>query len=144
MASEDTRKKDLRGREIAAIQIAKKALALDDDVYRDLLERVAHVRSATLLDPKGRQLVLDELRRLGAPAYKPKAHPGKPNNLDAKPMLWKIEAFLAEAGREWAYADGIAKQMFGVERVQFCSAEQLRALIAALSRDAKRNGRRTK
>jgi len=54
----------------------------------------------------------------------------------------KIEAFLAEAGRPWSYADGMAKRMFKVERLTFCTPVHLNKIIAALTYDARRHGRR--
>lgn len=53
----------------------------------------------------------------------------------------KIEALLADARRPWAYADAIALHSFGVERVAFCSDEQLRKIVAMLSYDQRRRGR---
>jgi hypothetical protein len=63
----------------------------------------------------------------------------------------KIEALLAEKGRvegtdmPWAYAVGILKKHSnGVTRCfEHATPEQLRAVIAALMKDAKRHGRRT-
>ena len=70
-----------RAREIKAIHIAKRDLCLDDDTYRDVLERITGLRSAADLDAKQRRAVIDEFYRLG---WRPKTHrnPGKvPNPL---------------------------------------------------------------
>ena len=88
--------------------------------------------------------MLDHLARQlgGRPAY-----PGRPHNFDAADApreLKKIEALLAEAGRPWSYADAIAKRICGVERVAWCKSAQLAGVIAALSVDAERHGRRTR
>ena len=133
---------DLRNRELAAIHCAKRDLGLDDETYRLMLEQVAGVLSSRELDEAGRRKVLDHLRTKGAP--KSKAHPGKPHNFDIKPELAKIEALLAEAKREWAYADGIARNMFGVERCAWLTPDQLRAVLTALVKDAQKHGRRTR
>ena len=53
----------------------------------------------------------------------------------------KVEALLAEANRAWAYADGMAKHMFKVDRVDFLDDSQLHKLLQALIIDAKRQGR---
>jgi phage gp16-like protein len=50
---------------IAVIQIGKKKLDMDDAFYRELLWRVAGVRSSTELDDYGFSLVMEELERLG-------------------------------------------------------------------------------
>lgn len=132
---------DLRARQLAAIHAAAKQLGLDDETRRDLMCRLTGQRSAAALDAHGRLLVLAELRRLGAdrPAgRKPGHHPGKPHNMKARLPLTRIEQLLAEMGLSWAYADGIAKQMFRIERCAFLAGPQLRAVIAALHRELKR------
>ena len=130
---------------LAKIHVAKAQLGLDDDTYRALLARIAGVRSAKELNKRQIGAVLAEFERLGfkpKPAKKagravPKAAP------DRAAMIGKIEAFLAEAKRPWSYADAMALRMMKVERVEWCDADQLRRLIAALTYDAKRHGRPT-
>lgn len=133
----------LRTRELAAIHVAKRQLALDDDTYRDMLWAVARVRSAKDLDFAGRKRVLDHLRAVGFKAAKPRrAFPGRPHNCDQHPQLRKIEALLADARRPWSYADGMAKRMYGKERVAFCDPAKWQGLIAALVKDQARRAAR--
>jgi len=54
---------------LAKIHIAKKELALSDEDYRDLLERVTGHRSAAEIDPDQVAILQRELRRLGWPGY---------------------------------------------------------------------------
>ena len=65
-------------------------------------------------------------------------------SVNAPGELKKIEALLAEARRPWSYADAIAKRMYRVERVAWCTPDQARGLVAALVANAAREGRRTK
>ncbi|WP_300656251.1 gp16 family protein [Pseudomonas sp.] len=130
---------------LAKIHIAKAQLGLDDDTYRDLLARVAGVRSAKDLNKRQAGAVLAEFERLGfkpQPAKKAGRKAPKPAP-DRRAQLGKIEAFLAEAGRPVAYADAMALRMFKVERLEWLDSDQLRRLIAALAYDAKRHGRPT-
>ena len=130
---------------LAKIHVAKAQLGLDDDTYRALLARIAGVRSAKDLNTRQIGAVLAEFERLGwvpksakkAGRTAPKAAP------DRQALIGKIEAFLAEAKRPWSYADAMALRMMKVERVEWCDADQLRRLIAALTYDAKRHGRPT-
>jgi phage gp16-like protein len=132
-----------RNLQLSKIHIAKKDLGLDDETYRALLARVAGVRSAKDLNPRQIGAVLAEFSRLGwesAPAKKhgrkaPKAAP------DRVKLVGKIEAFLAEAKRSWAYADGMAMRMFQVERVEWLDPAQLQKMVAALTYDARRHAR---
>lgn len=130
------------------IHIARRDLALDDDVYRSILARVAGVRSSKELTPRQIGRVLAEFERLGwepKPSAKPAAkRTGRatPNPSDErKALVGKIEAQLAAAGRPWAYADALALRMFQIERAEWCEPDQLRRLVAALAYDAKRHGR---
>lgn len=133
-----------RNLQLSKIHIAKKDLGLDDETYRALLNRVAGVTSAKDFTPLQTVAVLAEFERLGwKPNTKPKAGGrAKPNVApDRKKLVGKIEAFMAEAGRPWEYADGMALRMFKVERVEWLNAKQLGSLVSALTYDAKRNGR---
>jgi len=135
---------DHRKRELAMIHVAKKQLAMDDESYRAILYACGRVQSSKDLDYGGRQRVIEHLKKCGFVVAKPKArsnHPGRPHNINSAnrgPQLGKIEALLTDASREWAYADGISKRMFGIERVSLCHEGQLQKLIAALTYDQKR------
>lgn len=134
---------DDRRRELAQIHIAKKQLGLEDDTYRDMLWMIGRVRSSADLGAQGRRQVLEHLKARGfMPKAAPEAKPTSPawdwvNKAaeDRKPMLRKIAVMLRDADREKPYADGIAKQMFHVERIEFCAPDQLRRIVAALVRD---------
>lgn len=125
---------------IAQIHIAKAQLGLDDDAYRELLQRSAGVASAKDLTVMTVGKVINELKRLG---FKPKAPktagrkaPRPPKTRAA--VMSKIEAILAEAERPWAYADAMARHMFKIERVDWLDDDQLRRLMHALIYDQRR------
>lgn len=122
---------------LSKIHVARQQLNLDDDAYRGLLARVAGVRSAKDLTDHQAGAVLREFERLG---FKPRAprNAGKPRNFStarAMPaMITKVEALLADMGLAWAYADGIADQMFGIKKCAWVREPgQLKAIIAALA-----------
>jgi phage gp16-like protein len=134
---------DLRRRQLSAIHVCKTQIGLDDDTYRDLLERVSAkrgrpVRSSADMTQEQREDVLAELRKsaVKTPRGPTRAgsYPGKPRNFDQLPeMITKIEAQLADMSLSWAYADRIAKRMFQVPVVAWCrKPDQLKAIIAAL------------
>ena len=137
--------KDQRRRDLAKIHIAAKQLGLSDDTYRAMLLAVAGVRSAADLTEKGRRAVLAHLRKAGFTSRK--KYPGRPDidSLAAtgrKALLEKIEAFLADAKRDWDYVHAIAKRMFDIDRVQWCRPDQLHKIVAALEYDARRRKKR--
>ena len=128
-----------RNNALAQIHIAKAQLGLDDDTYRAMLWGVARVKSASELDHAGRAKVLAHLKASG---WKDK-RAGRPRPApDRAAQVAKVEALLADAGRPWDYAHAMAKRMFGIERVDFCTPDHLQRLIAALVYDQKRRAER--
>lgn len=149
-----------RKRDLQRIHAAARNLGLDDDTYRALLERVTGKRSAADLTARQRQAVLDDFARLGwrpkdhrrPTSPRPPASGGRQAPVSDLPLtgpgwgkdrlLGKIGALLADAGRGWAYADGCARKMFGLESLRFCDPDQLRRIVAALSYDQQRRAKR--
>jgi phage gp16-like protein len=131
-----------RKRQLARIHQAKKALALDDDTYRALLERVTGLKSSADMTAAQRNAVLREFARLGFKVddqqRRAGAFLGRPKNVREVPMLRKVEALLTDARRPWSYAHALAKTMFGSNRVEWLQPDQLHKLVAALQTDANR------
>jgi phage gp16-like protein len=119
-----------RNNDLAKIHIAKAQLGLDDAAYRSMLWTVAQVSSSANLDHAGRAKVLAHLKNCGfKPAIKhqpPKAGASK------TAMISKIGALLTVLNKPWAYADGMAKKMFKLEKLIWCTPQQLHKIIAAL------------
>jgi phage gp16-like protein len=133
---------DPRRRELAKIHILAQQVGLDRDAYETLLHGLTGATSAAGLDRDSRLRVIARLRaQLPAPA--PSHHHGAPHNIDARPMLGKIEALLAEGGKPWAYAEALARRIAHRDRLAFCSDAELGKVIAALHYDqARRRGAR--
>jgi len=129
--------------QIAKIHIAKAQLKMDDDSYRAFLTRVTGVSSSKSLNPKQLGLVLLELEKLGfKPAASKKAGRARPRLPESRQkILAKIEALLSEAGRPFAYADGMAQQMFKRQRLEWLTDNELYKLMQALIIDANRRKR---
>lgn len=134
--------RDPRRQMIAKVKMAQKDRDLDDDAYRDLLRRVTGKNSCARMGLSDLDKVIAEFRRLGWEAKPSKAAakgwPGRPKNTDQVPMLRKVEALLADARRPWDYAHATAKHMFGTDRLEFLTHDQLHRLVAALQVDANR------
>lgn len=152
---------DLRKRELAAIHVAKAQLGLDDGTYRDMLWTVARVRSAADLDWAGRKRVLDHLASRGAKigGKRPSTSSGRAGSgewsfidkapEDCRPMLRKICVLCRELGiergKQKAYAQGIARQMTGIEAggavvkpLELCTYSELWRITAALNKHLQR------
>ena len=63
----------MSGKRVKLIQVARKALALDEDAYRAILRDHGGVDSATALDDRGFDRVMDRFRYLGFVSDKRKA-----------------------------------------------------------------------
>lgn len=147
MASPDDRR-----RELAQIHIAKAQLGLDDETYRAVLATIARVGSAADLNAEGRRQVLAHLKARGFRPHKSMRKVQRNTSSDwswvndAAPerqaMLRKIAVMLKDADREKAYADGVAKNMFGIERVEFCAPAQLHSIVSALVFDQRRRAQK--
>lgn len=127
---------------LAAIHIGKKALGMDDDSYRYLLNDMFGKTSAKDLTDKEKGELLDRFQKLGFKPKGKKSHPGKPHNFGTMPeMITKIEAQLADMQLPWAYAEQIAKQQTGIEKLAWVRDEKsLRAVISALSVEQEKRG----
>lgn len=142
-----------RKRTLGAIHATAHTLGLEEDVYRDLVERVSGEhgtphRSAGSCTQVQLDAIANELRRqAGQPARaagQTRQWAGKPKG-DLSPQLQKIEALLADRGREWAYAHALAGRLCkGVSRVEWCTPDQLAKVIAALQIDAQRHPDRSR
>lgn len=134
----ETKPRNERNLQLGRIHQAKAALAMDDDVYRAKVREVSGERTSTAaeLDFAERAKLLDCFRRLG---WQPRGFtPAKKAAEHKQRLVNKIHAQLASAQRPWAYADGMARRMYKVQKVDWLDAEQLRGLVAALERDAQR------
>ncbi len=130
-----------RNRELALIHIGASDLGLDDAAYRDVLWRVARVRSAAQLDSFGRRQVISHLRACGWRPARRKSIPtaGAPAALRSCKQLQKIGRLLAEGDLSWRYADGIVRQMYGLDTIAWCAPKQLSAVITALIKRQQRH-----
>ena len=149
-----TARPDDRRADLARVHILAESLGMDTtdkhpaSEYRSTLYAVGGPTakrdgeiSAAFLDHVGRRRVCAHLAQLArARGIKQQAPPigkaGRPTPApDRAPMVRKIRAMLYEAGRQDAYADGLAKKMFHVEMFEWCAPDQLRRVIAALCYD---------
>lgn len=128
---------------MAKVHIAKKQLNLDDDTYRDVLERVTGKRSCKKMLIGELEAVIKEMETYGFVAKAAPKHGRKPSVVGKRqPLMDKIEAMLADMGLHWNYAHGMAESMFGIKRLQWLNDSQLYKLTQALSVHQQREARK--
>lgn len=130
---------------LAKVHIAKKALGMEEEAYRDLLEATTGKRSAGALSVRQLVQVVEVMRKRGWSDEDPRPARRKPKARtapDCRPLLDKVGALLADSGRPWAYATAMLRRMYGVTKLEWAKPEHLRGIIAALTKDAQRQARR--
>lgn len=99
---------------IRAIKTGQSRLGWDDATYRSVLVRLTGKDSATKCSIRELEDVIAYMHDQGFPHQAPKGKGRRPNVAEQrKAIVAKIEALLAEDGLSWAYAEGIALQMWG-------------------------------
>ena len=135
-----------RRADLAAIHVAKKALAWDDDTYRDIMFTVCRVRSAGDLDFTGRKRFLAHLRacqqqngQTTAPAKRAQAPWGPTERL-----LWALWQQLADASmvndRSRKGLEAWATRQTGVARLEWLTKTQRDLVIDSAKRWLSRKG----
>jgi len=124
---------------LAQTHMAIKDLAMPDDAYRAMLQERFGVDSAGTLSMQRLKELVAHFEKLG---WVPKRKPSPKD--DIKRLCKRIWAQCYSLGRPVpAYADAIAKQMFGIEKLVWCKAEQLRAITTALAKQQAKEGAET-
>lgn len=118
-----------------AIHAQRRKINIADDAYRALLRRVAGVASsADLMTWEAADAVLAELKRLGAPAYRPLTGPQK--------KMWSLWQQLADAGRvrdrRMSALLAWVKRQAHVDALAFLTSAQEDVVIEALKAWLKR------
>ncbi len=131
--------KTLRLKMLAAIHIAKKELALDDDTYRDLLETRYNKRSSAKLSVKQLMDLIEHFKGLGfkakkAPPKRAKAKKLADDDLSAKIRALWISLYHLGVVRDPAETalSAFVKRMAQVDALQWMDGEDAYKVIEAL------------
>ena len=117
-------------------------MGLDEETYRDLLERVTGARSSGVLDAQARGHVIEEMRRLGCEFQGRKGRRIRPSS-DKRPLLGKIYKLLGDQPDKYAVV--ILQRMYGPgapDRLEWATPQQLHKVVAALNYDRRRRAKR--
>jgi phage gp16-like protein len=139
--------------QIGLVHVAKAQLGLTEEEYRDALKAYGGVASSKDLDQEQFQAVLKHFGRCGfkqryqPPNHRREAGATKFPDIARLPrenqgIMYLIGNTLDLLGKSWAYADGIAGRMFGIERLEWCDKDQLQKVMAALVYQQKKTGDR--
>lgn len=123
-----------RDAQLAQIHIAKKQLGLDDDTYRDVLERVTGKRSARGLTDKSKHALIAEFKRMGWTG-------GSSRKKSDKPYVRLVFALWGQLKRDGVWENpnigslrAFVKKMTGCEDPEWLSFDQATVVIEALKK----------
>lgn len=126
---------------IGAVKAGQAFLGWDDVTYRSVIARLTGGKtSAKACSVQELSNLKEYMHNQGFPRKAPTNKGRRPNvAMHRKAVLSKIEALLADAGRSWAYAEGLASHMYKQNVIEWLSDEQLTSVMVALVKDARRN-----
>ncbi len=133
MAKQSNRNNNARKAMLAKVHIAKKELGMDEDTYRDFLEKHTGKRSASKLNYYQLQNVLNAMQKSG---FKPKqkVKGRRPSVAEQrKALLSKLEAMLTDMNLNWNYATAMCRRMFDVMYIDWLDNDKLYKLVQALA-----------
>ena len=118
------------------VHIGKNKLGLDDGTYREMLYQVTGKHSSKDCTAVALRKVIDQMEQHGFKVTPAKKHQTKKPDAAAakKALVDKIEALLTDGGYPWEYAESMAKHMYKVDALTFCTPRQLRGIVTALTK----------
>lgn len=129
---------------LVKIHIAKRDLQLDDDTYRDVLERVTGARSSKGLDDDQHEKILGEFERLGW-SDKSKSQGGNWRPASKKPQVRKIFKLWTELKKKGIWKKpgrasllAFVKSQTGVADPEWLDYNQASDIIEALKKMGQR------
>jgi len=140
---------------LARLHIAKKELCLDDDDYRDILERVTGHRSAREIGPESLPALQRELRRIGWQGYLTPRHGNRPplpyadcDNRPGRPTGAQLRMLEARFVNIRGFADinppaafrRFLQRRFGISHVRLLDDRAYEAALTAVRRLEKERG----
>lgn len=135
-----------------------------EDTWRELFSQIAkrEITSMTELTLGQRRELIDNLKSKNVKVFNPfvpkhfhgwrKGDEEKVSSGSGRPLpvpenkkryIGKINALILDMSLSWNYADGIAKKLSGIEKVEWCDPDQLQKIIAALVYKQQRQKRRS-
>ncbi len=132
----------ITNRQKALVHVAKAQLGLDEETYREILASFG-VQSSKELTERAFQDLMRHLGKLGfqkkgARDQGPRAGAAEGYVDERRRYRDAIERLLMEKNLPWNYARAIGEQMFGVQRLEWLTAEQLHKVMIALIYHKKR------
>jgi phage gp16-like protein len=124
-----------QAKRVQLVQVARKALGLDEEAYRAILRDYGGVDSATALDDRGFGMVMDRFRYLGfvsdkrKAAFRPNDRIGMASAAQVT-LIRELWAKLSRDGSEAALNKWISR--FGVSALRFADADRARRIVGAL------------
>ncbi|ECK3337243.1 regulatory protein GemA [Salmonella enterica] len=124
---------------IGAVKAGQAFLGWDDVTYRSVIARLTGGKtSAKVCSMRELSDIKEYMHHQGFPRKAPAGKGRRPKvAMSRQAVLSKIEALLADAGRSWGYAEGLAAHMYKQNVIEWLSDEQLTGVMVALVKDSR-------
>lgn len=137
---------------IRAIKTGQSRLGWDNATYKSVLLRLTGKDSSTKCSIQELKDVIEYMHSQGFPRQAPKGKGRRPNVAEQrKAIVAKIEALLAEDGLSWAYAEGIALQMWNESLLEWLNNKddprdnkKINAVMVAMVKRARKKKKQDK
>lgn len=137
---------------IRAIKTGQARLGWDNATYKSVLLRLTGKDSSTKCSIRELKDVIEYMHSQGFPRQAPKGKGRRPNVAEQrKAIVAKIEALLAEDGLSWAYAEGIALQMWNESLLEWLNNKddpldnkKIHAVMVAMVKRARKKKKQDK
>ncbi|ECO1612331.1 regulatory protein GemA [Salmonella enterica subsp. enterica serovar Paratyphi B] len=137
---------------IRAIKTGQSRLGWDNATYKSVLLRLTGKDSSTKCSIRELKDVIEYMHSQGFPRQAPKGKGRRPNVAEQrKAIVAKIEALLAEDGLSWAYAEGIALQMWNESLLEWLNNKddprdnkKINAVMVAMVKRARKKKKQDK
>ena len=128
--------KKITGKQIKLLQVARRQLGWSQADYDAAVKERFGVASGKDLTQGQFKELLRHLEKCGF-RYQGPGRVKKAPPIDRQPerkqaVLGAVAGALQRLGKEWRYADAIARKMFGIDMLAWCDEEQIRKVLAAL------------
>lgn len=122
---------------IQKIHIGKSELKMNQEDYVRFLLNTVDKHSCSVMTDSELMLVLQAMKRKGFKVQSKKfgkRPTASQSNLHRQQLINKIEAQLTNLKKPWSYVHAICKRSFGIERLQWCSDEQVYKIVQMLAK----------
>jgi phage gp16-like protein len=122
----------LNRKQLSLIHVARAQCGISNELVHDMIQQWFAINSLKLLSQRQFDELMNHFKQLGFKSSATSVSDPR------RQLVSKITAQCRAINAPLTYADGISRNMFGIDKFQWCSPRQLRKIVAALEYHQKR------